>query len=484
MAQTNEQPPESDQPAPARALDTKRTDYSADQSAELRRDSHRLPGFMGHISEALAREDQPRVLDLLKDVHAADVADILETLAARERARLIDVLAKNFDPEILAEIGGEAQDQLLEALPNEQIARAVEDLDSDDAIYVLEELDDDDRGEVLDALPEVERKAFERALSYPEDSAGRLMQTDLLALPEYWTVGQTIDYLRVENPDLPDDFYEVIVVDPSYKPIGTIPASRVLRIKREASLRDIMQPDPHIVDVTADQEDVAYRFSKYHLISASVVDASGRLVGAITVDDIVGVIEEEAQEDILALAGVGESLISDRIGEAVKSRFSWLFVNLGTAVLASAVIGLFDATIEQMVALAVLMPIIASMGGNAATQTMTVAVRALATKELSPVTAGRALRREMLIGIVNGLMLALISGGLAILWFDDLLLGGVFAVAMIANLFIAALCGLLVPLALTRLDVDPAVASSVFVTTITDVVGFFAFLGLAALVLF
>ena len=446
-------------------------------------DPHIQLDYMADLKEALRSEDSEAVLPLVDDLLPADLADVLEVLPARERGVLVDLLGDRLDPEVLTEVEGEARDQMLDQLPTQKIAEVVLELDSDDAIDVLEDMDLRDRDEVLASIEDSERRAFEKALAYPEESAGRLMQTSFLALPEFWTVGQTIDLLRTEDENLPTDFYDVFIVDPMHRPLGKVPVSRILRMQRSACLGEVMLADPHLVDPFEDQEEVAYQFAKYHLISAAVVDESKRLVGVITVDDVVDVIGEEASEDILALAGVADAGVNESVADIAKSRFSWLLVNLGTAILASLVIGIFEDSLQQMVALAVLMPIVASMGGNAGTQTMTVAVRALATKELSGVNAPRVLRREVLISLLNGLGLAIIAGGTAWAWFGDPMLGAVFSIAMIINLLFAAAGGLLIPLGLTKIGVDPAVSSSVFVTTLTDVIGFFAFLGLAVLAL-
>ncbi len=447
-------------------------------------DVHLSRPFIDELQEGLKEEDGDRVRTLLDEVHAADVADVLEVLPPNRRVKLIELLGDQLAPDVLTEVEGEAQDDLYEHMPNDQIAEAVTELDVDDAVYVIEELEAADRQEVMEALDSDDRAAIEENLSYPEDSAGRLMQRELVALPEFWTVGQTIDFLRSDKDDIPDDFYDVFVVDPSHRPVGTLPVSRLMRTKRPKTIAEIMDADPYLIDVNMDQEEAAYQFTKYHLISSGVVDENGRLVGVITVDDVVDVIEEEAEEDILALAGVGEeSGLNENFVEITRSRFVWLTVNLGTAILASTVIGLFDATIEQMVALAVLMPIVASMGGNAGTQTMTVAVRAIATKELSSTNAIRVMMRELMAASLNGLILAILSGAVAYVWFGGATLALIFATAMIVNIFVAGLSGMAVPMLLHKLDIDPAIASSVFVTTITDVVGFFAFLGLAYAIL-
>ena len=447
-------------------------------------DLHLSRRFIDELQEGLKDNDGDRVRTLLDEVHAADVADVLEVLPPTRRVKLIELLGDQLNPDVLTEVEGEAQDDLYEYMPNDQIAEAVTELEIDDAVYVIEELEAADRREVMLALDSDDRAAIEKNLSYPEDSAGRLMQRELVALPEFWTVGQTIDFLRSDNDDIPDDFYDIFIIDPSHRPVGTLPVSRLMRTKRPSTIAEIMDTEPYLIDVNTDQEEAAYQFTKYHLISSGVVDENGRLVGVITVDDVVDVIEEEAEEDILALAGVGEeSGLNENFIEITRSRFVWLAVNLGTAILASTVIGLFDATIEQMVALAVLMPIVASMGGNAGTQTMTVAVRAIATKELSSTNAVRVMMRELTAASLNGLILAILSGAVAYIWFGGVVLASIFAAAMIVNIFVAGLSGMAVPMLLHKLDIDPAIASSVFVTTITDVVGFFAFLGLAYTIL-
>jgi len=450
---------------------------------EAVRDLHTDRDFISLIQVAVDIKDKETVHTLVDELHAADVADILESLSSNYRSQLLDVLGDRLDPEVLTELEGAAQDEVYDHLPNDQIADAVSDMDTDDAVYVLEEMGDADQQEVLSSLDEDDRAAIEESLGYPDDSAGRLMQRDLIAMPEYYSVGQAIDYMRDEGEEHPEDFYNVFVVDPSYKPVGTIPLSNLITSKRDIKLSDIMRDEPYVVDAHEDQEDVAYQFLKYHLISVAVTNEDGRLVGMITVDDVVDVIEDEVEEDILALAGVHEGSLNESVFDITRSRFTWLFVNLLTAVLASTVISAFDATIEQMVALAVLMPIVASMGGNAGTQTMTVAVRAIATKELNPTNVIRILNRELLIGLINGALLAIVAGVVAWLWFSSPLLGMIFAAAMIVNLVVAGLFGLLVPVALDKMNIDPAISSSVFVTTITDVVGFFAFLGLAAAIL-
>jgi len=439
-------------------------------------------GFVRKVFAAIDAGDATQVRELLDGLRTADVAEIIELVQPDQRADLIAMLGADLEPDVLAELDEGVRDHVISLVDPNVLVAALQEMDSDDAVYLLEDLDEADQQQILEQLPAKDRAALERSLDYPEDSAGRIMQRDLVAVPPYWDVGQTIDYMR-EADQLPEQFYEIFVVDPSYRPIGTVPLSRVMRTKRPVRIWEIMETEQTLIRAETDQEEVAHEFHKYDLISAAVVDDSGRLVGVITVDDIVEVIQEEAAEDIGLLGGVGEEAISDTVFEATRSRFSWLFVNLLTAILASLVIAVFDATIGQMVALAVLMPIVASMGGNAGTQTMTIAVRALGSKELVPLNARRIITREVTIGFINGCLFAVLLGAIAALWFDNYALGAVMAAAMIINLVVAGLAGILIPLTLDRIGVDPAIASGVFLTTVTDVIGFFAFLGLASIVL-
>ena len=432
------------------------------------------------VAEALAASDSPRLRSLVAGLRAPDLADLIELLEPDTRVDLIQTLGPSFDYEALSELDPAVRDQLSEALPNELLAKAVTELETDDAAYVLESLEQADKAEILAQVPTGERAAIERNLLYPEQSAGRLMQSEFVAVAPFWTVGQVIDYMR-ETEELPERFAEIFVVDPAFRVLGSIDLSRLLRTKRHVRVEEIMDPDRHVVLATADQEDVARQFERYDLMSAPVVDDNQRLVGVITVDDVVEVIKDEAEEDIKAMAGVGDESVSDSVADIARSRIPWLVVNLGTAVLASSVIKLFDATIEQMVALAVLMPIVASVGGNAGNQTMTVTVRALATQRLGQVNAQRVITREAAVGLLNGLVMSLIMATVVLVWFGSGYLGLVIAAAMIVNLMAAALAGILIPLAFHVLDLDPAPAAGVFVTMITDVVGFFAFLGLATL---
>jgi magnesium transporter len=435
--------------------------------------------FVSSVLKALKDNDLAQVRALLEPLHAADLADLLGLVSADQRRDLIELLRQDLDPDLLAELDPAVRDDVIEQLEPSEVAAAVSEMETDEAVYVLEDLEEGERRAVLENIPAEERAAVEVSLSYPEDSAGRLMQRDLIAVPAFWTVGQTIDYMR-ETADLPDEFYEIFVVDPKHHPIGTVPLSRIMRAKRPVIVSDIMTGEPHLLRADTDQEEVAYLFKQYGLMSAGVINEDGRLIGVIMVDDVVDVIEEEAEEDILRLGGVSDADFNESIFEITRTRFIWLMVNLATAVLASTVIAQFGATIQQMVALAVLMPIVASMGGNAGTQALTVAVRNLATRELTWTNAMRAISKEVIVGAINGGILAIVIGFVGAIWFDNVNLGLVLGAAMIINILVAALAGILVPLGLERAGIDPAVASGVFVTTITDVVGFLAFLGLAA----
>lgn len=438
--------------------------------------------LVGAVSAALAAKDVAQARALVADLKAPDLADVIELLGPDERVALIQALGSSFDYEVLSELDGAVRDQLSEALPNELLAKAVAELETDDAAYVIENLEESDKQEILAQIPSGDREALERNLEYPEETAGRLMQADFVAVAPFWTVGHVIDHMR-ESDDLPEHFSEIFVVDPTYRVLGSVDLSRLLRTKREVQVNAIMNSERHVVLATEDQEVVARQFERYDLMSAPVVDAYNRLVGVVTVDDVVEVIQEEAEEDMKALAGVGDERLSDTVADVARPRFWWLFVNLGTAILASAVISLFGATIEKMVALAVLMPIVASMGGNAGTQTMTVAVRALATRELTAANVARVVFRETAVGLLNGVAFAILMGAIAFYWFASDRLGLVIGIAMIINLLAAALAGIFIPLLLNRLKFDPAVSSTVFVTTVTDVVGFFSFLGLASVLL-
>ena len=423
------------------------------------------------IDEAIEARDSDLLLGLTQDLHEADLGDIIEALSPKDRADFLDLLADDFDFTALTELDDSLRLKIVEAIPNDRVAEGISELDSDDAVVILEDLEEEDREEILAALPAMDRIQLKRSLDFPEDSAGRLMQTEFIAVAPFWTVGQTIDYMR-ETADLPDEFNQIFVIDPGHRLLGTVSLDTLLRSRRPTKISSIQHEERHYVHAQQDQEDVSRLFERYDLLSAAVLDEGERLVGVITIDDIVDVIHEEAEEDIKRLGGVGDEEITDTVIETVRSRFTWLSVNLVTAILASWVIALFDSTIEQMVALAVLMPIVASMGGNAATQTMTVAVRALATQELDSFNMLRVVSREVLVAVLNGVAFALILGTIAAFWFDNYQLGFVIGIALVVNLFCAGLSGILIPLGLQKAGIDPAVASSVFITTVTDVVGF------------
>jgi len=437
-----------------------------------------LPSFLTRIETAIAGRDAPALKREVDDLHQSELGDLLEALHPDQRRALVELLGADFDFSALTEVDEAIRLDIVENLPNAQIAQAVQELDSDDAVYILEDLDEEDQDEILSQLPFTERIRLRRSLDYPEETAGRRMQTEFVAVPPFWTVGQTIDYMR-EDKNLPDRFSQIFVIDPTFKLVGAVDLDQVLRSRRNVKVEEIMYETRHAIPATMDQEEAAREFEQYDLLSAAVVDENERLVGVLTIDDVVDVIQQEAEEDLLRMGGVGDEELSDNIFSTSRSRVPWLLINLFTAFLAASVIGLFDRTIEHIVALAVLMPIVAGMGGNAGSQTMTVTVRALATKDLDIYNAGRIIRREMGVGFINGIVFAILIGCVAATWFHDPNLGGIIAAAMIINMFVAALAGILIPLLLDRFKIDPAVASAVFVTTVTDVVGFFAFLGLA-----
>ena len=441
------------------------------------------PAFAAAAAAAIEAGDSARLNALAADLHEADLGDLLESLDSDLRPRLVELMGESFDFAALTEVDDTVREEILDELEPETVAEGVRELETDDAVSILEDMDPQDRAEVLEAIPALERVRLERSLDYPEESAGRLMQTDLIAAPARWSVGDAIDHMRAAGPDdLPGNFYEIFVVDPSRKLLGNVFLDRLLRTPRATPLSSIMDADRRRLIATQDREEVARLFERYNLVSAPVVDEADRLVGVITIDDVVDVIQEEAGEDILALGGVQtDEELSDKVMWIARSRFLWLFVNLATAFLASSVIGLFAGQVEKMVALAILVPIVASQGGNAATQTMTVAVRALATRDLTDQNALRVTGREATVGLLNGLAFGLITGVATMGWFGDVGLGVVICLAMVTNLVAGALGGILIPIALDRLGYDPAVASTPFVTTVTDVVGNFAFLGIATL---
>jgi magnesium transporter len=435
------------------------------------------------IREAVADQDRLGLAALLAPLHAADVADVLEQLGGAERRDLLLLWAGEIDGDVLSELDETIREEVIESLPPDVVAEAVRDLDTDDVVDILEDLDAPAQGKILDALTLIDRAAVEQAMSYPEGSAGRLMQREVVVAPEHWTVGETIDHLR-EAEALPDQFYHVILVDPRMRPLGYVTLGRMLSARRDVRLKDITEDSFRTVEATEEEADIAYIFNQYHLISCPVVDANGRLVGVITIDDAMNVLDEEHEEDMLLLAGVGEEAsVLDGPFATVRQRLPWLVVNLFTASISAFVISQFEATIVTIVALAALMPIVASTGGVAGTQSLAVAVRALATRDLTSSNARRVVLRELAAGAMNGLALALIIGLAGGLIFADPLLGLVLGLAMIVNQVVAAMGGVLVPLTLGRLGLDPALASGTFVTTLTDVMGFLAFLGLATLVL-
>jgi magnesium transporter len=435
------------------------------------------------VLAAVEAEDSAGLDALLEPLHAADIADLLEQIGPADRRALLALWSHEIDGEILSEISDAIREEVVESLPRDVLAEAVRDLETDDVVDILEDLEQPQQDLILEALTVADRAAVEQAMGYPEYSAGRLMQRETVVAPEHWTVGETIDYLR-KTDHLPDQFYHVILVDPRMQPVGYVTLGRVLSARRDVALRDIVEESFRTVEATEPEADVAYIFNQYHLISCPVVDAGGRLVGVITIDDAMNVLDEEHQEDMLRLAGVGdESSIADRVLETARQRMPWLFVNLLTAILASLVIAQFEASIAKLVALAVLMPIVASMGGNAATQSLTVAVRALATRDLTGANVGRVIWRETAVGMINGVFFAVVMGAVSWVWFGDQTLGLVIGVAMVVNLVVAGMAGIMVPVMMERAGVDPALASGTFVTTVTDVVGFLAFLGLATMML-
>lgn len=440
------------------------------------------PDIVREIRVALDDERFGDVREQFAGLHAADQADLFELFDRDRRQTLLEAIGARLDPEALAELERPVRDALVEMLGPKRVAEAVAELNEDDAVYVLDALSEEQQKAVLAAVAEDIRRPLEEGLAFGEDTAGRLMQRDFVAVPAYWSMGQVIDYLRsAEN--LPDEFYSIYVIDPAFRPIGWVPLDRAMRTKRPVRIGDIMEGDPVVFRPEMDVEDVAYEVRQYDLTSAPVVDESGRMIGVIMVDDILDVVEDEAEEDLFQISGVKEDDLNRSVFRTTRTRFSWLIINLATAIVASVVIGFFEATIEQVVALAVLMPIVASMGGNAGTQTLAIAVRALGTKDLTAANAMRQVSKELLVGVLNGIAFAILIGLATYVWFSDPILGGVIAAAMVLNMIVAGLAGILIPLGLDKAGVDPAVSSAVFLTTVTDIVGFFAFLGLGALFL-
>jgi len=416
----------------------------------------------------------------LKELHPSDSADIIENLSFENRSKLIELEGFSIDPEIFIELNESIQTEIFIILSVDSIVNILKRLESDNAVKILENLNDDKKNIVLNKLPPKDRFILEEALSFPEDSAARIMQREFTAIPSNWSVGQTIDYLR-ENKDLPEEFLEIFIVDSNFKPIGTVPSSKVLRSSRNSTMNSIMKETQVLIPVNLDKEEVGHIFENYNLVSAGVVDKNNKLVGMITGDDVFTVLKGEGEEDVLRLAGVGDEVITDSIIQKTKRRFNWLLLNLATALLATWVISKFGATIEQMVALAFLMPIVASMGGNAGMQTLAVTIRALATKELTSGNFGKIVTKEFVIGVLNGIIFAIITAAIVQLWFKEINLSIIIAISMILNMIVAGLFGILVPVTLKKFNVDPAIASSVFVTTITDVIGFLSFLGIGSI---
>ena len=435
--------------------------------------------FINTFTQNIENRNVEFINQTLKDLHEADVANLIENLNPDIRNKLIEIESFNIDPEIFIELNESIQSEVLQLLSIDSLIKIIKRLESDNAIKILENLPREVKEKVLEKLPPKDKFLLQEGLSYPEDSAARIMQREFTAVPSDWTVGQTIDYLR-EEKDLPEEFLEIFIVDNDFKPIGTVPSSRVLRTSRDLKMNSIMREMPVLISVNMDKEEVGLTFENYNLVSAGVVNKENKLVGMITADDVVTVVQEEAEEDALRLAGVGDEEITDSVMLKTKRRFNWLLLNLFTALLATWVISFFGASIEQMVALAFLMPIVASMGGNAGMQTLAVTIRAIATKELSKSNFNRVVGKEFLIGILNGIIFAIITAIIVQLWFKELNLSLLIGISMVLNMIVAGLFGILVPVSLKKLNIDPALASSVFVTTITDVIGFLSFLGLGS----
>ena len=435
--------------------------------------------FISTFSNNIENRNVDFINQTLNDLHAADIANLIENLNIDTRTKLIEIESFNIDPEIFIELNESVQSEVLQQLSIDSLTKIIRRLESDNAIKILENINKVTKEKVLEKLPPKDKFLLQEGLSYPEDSAARIMQREFTAVPSNWTVGQTIDYLR-EDKDLPEEFLEIFIVDNDFKPIGTVPSSRVLRTPRDSKMNSIMTEMPVLISVNMDKEEVGHAFENYNLVSAGVVNKENKLVGMITADDVVTVVQEEAEEDALRLAGVGDEEITDSVLLKTKRRFNWLLLNLFTALLATWVISFFGASIEQMVALAFLMPIVASMGGNAGMQTLAVTIRAIATQELSKSNFNRVVGKEFLIGILNGVIFAIITAVIVQLWFKDINLSLLIGISMILNMIVAGLFGILVPVSLKKMNIDPALASSVFVTTITDVIGFLSFLGLGS----
>jgi magnesium transporter len=465
---------ESDRIAAASLADSSAVSTAIDEEDRLR------PEFVSQVLDAVDQGDDAAARALVEPLHPADIADLIELAARDEREGLVKALAGIVGADVLAEMNDYVREGLLDDMEPQQLADIAGQLETDDAVALIEDLDRDEQQAVLRAMEPDDRAAVEEALSYPEESAGRLMQRDVCSVPEHWQVGQVIDYLRSE-PDLPTDFWEVFVVNPAHHPVGTCKLSTILRTPRDRAVSEIMSSEQTLIPVDMDQEDVALRFQKYALVSAAVTDTAGRLVGMITVDDVVHIISEEAAEDVLLLSGVGdEGDINEPVMDSYRSRVRWLVANLLTALVGASIIRHFEGTIERFALLAVLMPIVAGVGGNAGTQTLAVTVRAIATNQLTGSNRWRAVGREIRVALLNGVTIAvLIGAGVAVI-LGSRDLGMLIGFAMLINIIVAGLAGVLMPLALERAGADPAVASSVFVTMVTDSMGFLAVLGLAS----
>ena len=437
--------------------------------------------FITIFSDKINNSDLQFINQTLKDLHPSDVANLIENLAHETRVKLIEIESFNIAPEIFIELNESIQSEVLQLLSIDSVSNIIRRLESDDGVAILENLDLVKKNSILEKLPPKDRFLLEEGLSYPEDSAARIMQREFTAIPSDWTVGQTIDYLR-ESKDLPQEFLEIFIVDNDFKPIGIVPSSRVLRTSRDSKMNSIMREMPVLISVNMDKEEVGHTFENYNLVSAGVVNKNNKLVGMITADDVVTVVQEEAEEDVLRLAGVGDEEITDSVFVKTRRRFNWLLVNLGTAFLASWVISIFGAEIEKVVALAFLMPIVASMGGNAGMQTLVVTIRAIATKELSSSNINKIIGKEFFIGVLNGIIFSIITAVIVQLWFKQIDLSIIIAASMVLNMIVAGLFGILIPVTLKKMNIDPALASSVFVTTVTDVIGFLSFLGIGSLV--
>ncbi len=431
------------------------------------------------LTDKIDKNDAFFISNSFKEMHPADAADIIEQLSENYRENLIKLNNFKIDPDVFVEVNESVQSEIIKYLSTDSIVYILKNLESDDSIKILENIDESKKNEILSSLPPKDRFVLLESLSYPEDSAARIMQREFTAIPSNWSVGQTIDYLR-ESKDLPDEFLEIFIVDNEFKPIGTVPSSKVLRTSREAKMISIMNESQQLIPVDMDREEVGHLFENYNLNSACVVDKNNKLVGMITSDDVLTVLKEEAEEDVLRLAGVGNEEITDGILTKTKRRFTWLLLNLFTAIIASVVIGFFQEDIEKVVALAVLMPIVASMGGNAGMQTLAVTIRTIATNELTKNNFSQNIFKEFSIGILNGIIFAIISAVVVQFWFNDTTLSLIISISMVLNMIVAGLFGILVPVSLKKMNIDPAISSSVFVTTITDVIGFLSFLGIGA----